>query len=55
MGIDEPSPRVMEGNGKGVQEKRKLLDAYIFLEAPKSKIQSVPEFPWAAKLFTAWR
>jgi hypothetical protein len=29
MGIDEPSPRVMERTGEGVQEERKLLDADI--------------------------
>ena len=32
-----------------------LRDAIMWLEAPESKIQSVPVLPWAAKLFMAWR
>ena len=43
----------MEEKGEEVHEDSILGEEDIWLEAPESKIQSIPEFPWATKLFMA--
>jgi hypothetical protein len=55
MGIDEPSPIVIEERGVEEQSDRKLIFEDMCEDAPKSKIQSVPSLLLRVKLFMAAR
>ena len=54
-GMVEPSPMVIVEKAEGKQADNKFIFEDICIDAPESKIQSVPEFPCAAKLFMGGR
>lgn len=53
IGIEEPSPMVIEEKGDEEQTYRKFILEDICEEAPESKIQSVPSWLLSVKLFIA--
>ena len=53
-GMVEPSPMVIVEKAEGKQADNKFIFEDICIDAPESKIQSVPVLPWEEKLFMAW-